>query len=117
MAILSIILQVLLGLGFLLFGYKKFTSEEMKQGFKHFGYSDSFRIFTGLFEIISGIVIVVGIWIEPLAPIGGGMVVVTMIGAIMTHIKMKDQLKNMMMPILLLVLGAIVTTLNWSVLF
>ncbi|MEH6942233.1 DoxX family protein [Bacillus sp. JJ722] len=117
MSILSTVLQVLLGIGFIMFGYQKFTSEDMKQGFKYFGYSDSFRLFTGFFEIASAIVILAGVWIEPLATIGGLMIVATMIGAIMTHIKMKDQLKNMMMPFFLLVLGIVVTALNWSALF
>lgn len=114
MTILSIVLQILLGLGFILFGSKKFTSEDMKQGFKYFGYSDAFRVFTGFFEIASAIVIIIGIWVESLATIGGLMIVVTMIGAIMTHVKMKDPLKNMMMPIILLILGVIVTAINWS---
>lgn len=117
MSILSTVLQVLLGVGFIMFGYQKFVSEDMKQGFKYFGYSDGFRVFTGVFEVASAIVILVGIWLEPLATVGGIMMVVTMIGAIMTHIKVKDSLKGMMMPILLLVLSGAVTVINWSALF
>ncbi|WP_338752337.1 DoxX family protein [Bacillus sp. FJAT-52991] len=114
---LSIILQVLLALGFLMFGYQKFTSEQMKKGFEYFGYGDSFRIFTGSFEILSAIVLIAGIWVKPLAAIGGFMIVATMIGAILTHMKVKDSVKNMLMPLMLLVLGAIVAALNWSSLF
>lgn len=102
--ILSIILQVVLGLGFIMFGYQKFVSEDMKQGFIHFGYGDGFRIFTGLVEILSAIVIIVGIWVKPLAVIGGGLLAATMIGAILTHVKMKDEFKNMVMPIVLFIL-------------
>lgn len=90
----SIILQVLLGIGFLMFGYQKFTSEEMKKGFEYFGYNDSFRLFTGFFEMAAGAVILGGIWVAPLATIGGLMIVVTMIGAIGTHIKIKDTFKG-----------------------
>lgn len=110
--VLSIMLQVLLGLGFLMFGYQKFVSEDMKQGFHYFGYGDGIRIFTGLFEVVTGIVIIVGIWLPILALLGGVMLVVTMIGAIGTHVKIKDRVKNMMMPIVLLVLGAVVTVLQ-----
>ena len=117
MTVLSIILQVLLGLGFLMFGYQKFTSEDMKQGFEYFGYSQGFRIFTGAFEVLSAVVILAGIWVKPLAAIGGLMIVATMIGAIGTHLKIKDTVKNMLMPFILLVLGALVLILNWSVLF
>lgn len=45
------------------------------------------------------------------------MIVITMFGAIMTHIKIKDAVKNMMMPIILLILGAVVVIINWSSLF
>ena len=113
----SIILQVLLGIGFILFGYQKFTSEEMKKGFEYFGYSDSFRLFTGFFEIASAVVIMIGIWVAPLATIGGLMIVATMIGAIMTHIKIKDKIQGMLMPIVLLAMGIVVTALNWSNIF
>ncbi|HLQ98356.1 MAG TPA: hypothetical protein VK135_06660 [Candidatus Dormibacteraeota bacterium] len=46
-------------------------------------------IFTGFLEILSAIVITARIWIEPLAAIGG-----IRIGAIMTHVKIKDKVKN-----------------------
>jgi|SRR5690625_2388987 len=115
--IVTIILQVLLGLGFLMFGYQKFTSEDMKKGFEYFGYGDSFRLFTGFVEILSAIIIIVGIWVKPLATIGGIMIVATMIGAIITHVKIKDQVKNMAMPFTLFLLGAVVAIMNWSALF
>lgn len=115
--VLSIILQILLGLGFIMFGYQKFVSDEMKQGFEYFGYGDGFRVFTALFEIVAGIIILVGIWVKPLATVGGIMIVLTMIGAIFTHMKIKDELKGYMMPVVLLILGLIVTTMNWTYLF
>lgn len=115
--VLSIILQILLGLGFIMFGYQKFVSDEMKQGFEYFGYGDGFRVFTALFEIVAGIIILVGIWVKPLATVGGIMIVLTMIGAILTHMKIKDELKGYMMPVVLLILGLIVTTMNWTYLF
>lgn len=117
MSILSIVLQVLLGLGFLMFGYQKFVSDEMKQGFEYFGYGDGIRVFTGLFEVVAGIIIVVGIWVKPLATIGGLMIVATMIGAILTHVKIKDEMKGFMMPVVLLILGVAVTSINWTHLF
>lgn len=112
--ILSIILQVILGLGFLMFGYQKFTSEDMKKGFEYFGYGDGFRLFTGSVEVLSAIIIIIGIWIQPLAIIGSIMIVVTMLGAIMTHVKIKDEFKNMLMPIILLILSAIVLVIRLS---
>lgn len=100
-----------------MFGYQKFASEDMKKGFEHFGYGDGMRIFTGAFEILSGIVLFIGIWVKPLATVGGLMIVATMTGAIFTHLKIKDELKNYTMPVILFLLGAIVVGLNWSHLF
>ncbi|GLY08832.1 DoxX family protein [Pseudobacillus badius] len=116
MTVLSIVLQVMLGIGFLLFGYQKFTSEAMKKGFEYFGYSDHFRIFTGLFEILSAVVLIAGIWLPPLAIAGGLMIAATMAGAVFTHLKMKDPVKNMALPLVLLVLGLVVAAVNWMLL-
>lgn len=114
MTVLSIILQVLLGLGFLMFGFMKLGSKQMVEGFKHFGYPGWFRVFTGLVELISAALVIAGIWNETLAAWGGLFIVGTMIGAILTHIKIKDTVKNMMMPIVLLILGLIVLLVNFG---
>lgn len=110
----STIIQVILGLGFIMFGLMKFGSKQMVEGFKHYGYSAGFRIFTGAVEILAAALLIAGIWNEALAAIGSFLVVATMIGAIITHIKIKDSLKDMMMPIVLLVLGVIVLALNYT---
>ena len=115
MTVLSIILQVLLGLGFLMFGFMKFTSQ-MVEGFKHFGYPSWFRVFTGLMEILSAALVIAGIWNETFAAWGALLMVFTMIGAILTHIKMKDSIKGMMMPIILLVLSLVLFVINFGAL-
>jgi|SRR5699024_4497175 len=115
--VVSIILQVLLGLGFLMFGFQKFTSEDMKKGFDYFGYGDGFRVFTGFVEMSAAIIIIVGIWVKPLAVVGGIIIAVTMIGALLTHVKIKDQAKNMVMPFVLLLLGLTVGIINWFYVF
>lgn len=117
MTILSIVLQILLGIGFLNFGYTKFSSPQMVEGFKHFGYPKWFRLFTGSVEIIAALFILIGLWKSEFAAIGGFLVTATMIGAILTHIKIKDTLKGMLMPIVLLVLGSTVLLINFPYLF
>ncbi|MDQ0272377.1 DoxX family protein [Cytobacillus purgationiresistens] len=114
MTVLSIVLQVLLGLGFLMFGLIKFGLKQMVDGFKHYGYPGWFRVFTGLVEVISAALVIAGIWNETLAAWGGLFIVATMIGAIFTHIKIKDTVKSMMMPIILLILGLIVLLINFG---
>ncbi|CAG7608483.1 hypothetical protein PAESOLCIP111_01068 [Paenibacillus solanacearum] len=113
MTILSIIIQVVLGLVFLMFGFMKFGSKQMVEGFKHFGYPGWFRLFTGLVEVISGILVLIGIWNGAFAVWGSLLIVITMFGAILTHLKMNDTVKQMMMPIFLFVLGLIVLLINF----
>ena len=86
----------------------------MVEGFKHYGYPGWFRVFTGLVELISAALVIAGIWNETLAAWGGLFIVGTMIGAIFTHVKMKDTTKDMMMPIILLILGLVVLLINFS---
>lgn len=111
---ITVILQIILGLGFIMFGLMKFNSAQMVEGFKHYGYSPAFRIFTGVVELIAAALLIAGIWNGTLAAIGALLVVGTMIGAIFTHIKVKDSFKDMSMPIILLILGAVVLVLNIS---
>ena len=113
---LSIILQVVLGLGFIMFGFMKFSSAQMIEGFKYFGYSAGFRIFTGVMELAAAALLIAGIWNDTLTAIGSLLVVGIMLGAIFTHIKIHDKVKNMAMPIILLGLGATVLALNYSAL-
>ncbi len=114
MTVLSIILQALLGLGFLMFGFMKFGSKQMVEGFKQYGYPAWFRVVTGLVEVVSAVLVIAGIWKDILAAWGGLLIAVTMIGAIVTHIKIKDEVKNMMVPIILFVLGLIVLVINFG---
>lgn len=117
MAILSIILQILLGIGFLNFGFSKFKSPQMIEGFNYFGYPGWFRIFTGAIELAAAVLILIGIWNSSLAVFGSFLIVITMIGAIFTHIKIKDTFKGFIMPIILLILGSTVLILNFPDLF
>ncbi|MFJ8243871.1 DoxX family protein [Peribacillus asahii] len=112
---LSIIIQILLALMFLLAGVPKFASNQHIEGFKAYGYPQWFRIFTAVVEVVTALLLIIGIWNQQLAAIGGFLVFATMIGAIFTHIKLKDSFKNMVLPIVLLVLGLIVLLQNSSV--
>ena len=114
MTVLSIILQVLLGLGFLMFGFMKLSSKQMVEAFKQYGYLSAFRVFTGVVELAAALLVIGGIWNTTMAAWGGLVIVVTMLGAIFTHIKIKDAPKTMIMPIILLVLGLVVLIINFG---
>lgn len=114
MNILSVVLQGLLGLGFLMFGFMKFGSKQMVDEFQRYGYSGSFRYFTGFIEVIAAILMIVGIWIDSLAAWGSLLIVITMLGGVGTHMKVKDPVNKMMMPIILLILGLVVFLIHFE---
>lgn len=109
---ISIIIQILLALIFLFAGIPKFSSYQHVEGFKTYGYPQWFRIFTAFVEVITALLLLIGIWSDGLATVAGVVVVATMLGAIFTHIKMKDRFKHMVLPILLLLMGGIIVWQN-----
>ncbi|HLR79762.1 MAG TPA: DoxX family protein [Bacillota bacterium] len=112
MQILAIILQIILGLGFLMFGWMKFTSEQMVKGFEHFGLPQWFRIVTGIFEWIGAVGMIVGIWYPQIAIFSGIWLAIIMFFAIVTHIRAKDPLSQSTMAFVLLVLSVVVALIN-----
>lgn len=114
MHILSVILQVILGIGFLLFGFSKFGSKQMVEEFKRYKLSSGIRIFTGLVEIISAVIIIIGIWIDPYAAVGGVLIAITMFFAVLVHlIRIKDPAAKSLMSIVMFVLSVVVIILNF----
>ena len=91
---LAIIIQIILALGFFMFGLMKFTSEKMVEGFNHFGLPQWFRIVTGIFEWIGAIGLIVGIWYPIVAALSGIWIAIIMFFAIITHIRAKDPLSQ-----------------------
>ncbi|WP_372662460.1 DoxX family protein [Cohnella sp.] len=114
MHITSIVLQVILGLGFLMFGFMKFGAKQMVQEFQRYGYSQGFRVFTGLIEVIGAVGMIVGIWHPQIAVVAGILLAATMIGAFITHIHIKDPGKNMGAPFILLILSIVVVIINFN---
>jgi len=112
MHITSTILQVILGLGFLMFGFMKFGTKQQVEAFKHFGYSQGFRAFTGLVEVIGAVGMIIGIWYPLISTLAGILLGIIMLGAIITHIRVKDPGKIMGTPIILLILSIAVAVLN-----
>jgi uncharacterized membrane protein YphA (DoxX/SURF4 family) len=114
MNVLSIVLQSILGLGFLMFGLGKF-GKQMKEEFNRFQLSSSMRIFTGLVEVASAVIVIIGIWEDPYAAVGGILIAVTMFFAVLVHlVRVKDPAGKALMPFILFVLALVVVALNWS---
>lgn len=112
MHIVAMVLQILLGLMFLMAGFMKLGSKQQIESFNRYGYSQGFRVFTGWVELIGAIGLLLGIWYPVLAMLAGLLIAVTMIGAIFTHLKLKDPTKELALPIILLIASLVITILR-----
>jgi putative oxidoreductase len=109
MQIVAIVVQALVGLGFLLAGGPKFANtKQTQQQRDHLGIVPWFWRLTGGLEILGAIGLFVGIW-YPLFAIAGGLLLgATMIGAFFTHVMHKDSFSHMLPAIVLFVLIVII---------
>lgn len=114
MHITSIVLQVILGVLFLMAGFTKFGAKQQVEAFKHYGYSQGFRVLTGFVEVIGGAAMIVGIWYPVIATLAGLWLGITMLVATITHIRVKDPGKVLAMPVILLILAVVIAVLNWK---
>ncbi|MFC5471045.1 DoxX family protein [Cohnella suwonensis] len=109
MDIVSYILQGLLGLAFLGAGFGKVSGSKMHvEGFKKWGLPQWFRVFTGLVEIVGAAGLIVGYWEPSWAALAGLGLGVTMVVAMLVHVRIKDSMKETMPSILLAILSLVV---------
>jgi putative oxidoreductase len=102
MAILSIVLQSLLALMFLMAGFSKLSGNKMQvEGFKKYGFPQWFRVVTGIVEFVGAAALIVGYWDKNWTAVGSLILGITSIGGIITHVRIKDSFKQTF-PILLL---------------
>jgi hypothetical protein len=72
MSIIIIVVQVVLGLLFLLIGSMTVAGMKMfVENFRRFGYPQWFRIVTGSLEALGGIGLLIGIWVPWLGSVAG----------------------------------------------
>lgn len=92
MGTVVIALQILLALVFLMSGLTKLLGHQMQRdNFKRWGYpSWSMRV-TGAVELTGAIVLIVGLWVPAAGVIAALLLATTMVGAIFTHIRIKDR--------------------------
>ncbi|WP_313467155.1 DoxX family protein [Carnobacterium sp.] len=114
MGFLSIIIQLVLGIVFLIFGFVKFDAKKRGKDFERYGYPQWFRIVSGVIEIIAAILAIYGIVNQTAAAWSGVVISVIMVGAIFTQIKIRDPLQKILMPVVILILGMIILALNWQ---
>jgi uncharacterized membrane protein YphA (DoxX/SURF4 family) len=112
MGILTVILQIVLGLAFIGAGGSKLAgADQMKQDFDRFKYPRWFMYFTGALEIVAALGVLAGIFVPILAVLSGLLIAAVMIGAISTHVRMKDPGSRIAPPLVLLALAIVVVFL------
>ncbi|GGH22306.1 hypothetical protein GCM10008013_20680 [Paenibacillus segetis] len=113
MDIVSMVLQAVLGLMFLMAAVGKISGSKMHvENFKKWRLPQWFRVVTGIVELVGAAAMIVGFWEQSWAAVGALILGVTSIGGILTHIRVKDSLKQTFPIIFLGVVSFVVFFLN-----
>ncbi|WP_028402802.1 DoxX family protein [Ectobacillus panaciterrae] len=104
------VVQGLLVIGFLMFGFMKLTGNAMQvQAFtKVYGYSVAFMYVVGALEVLGALGLLIGYWKPKLAAFASGGLVLLMAGAAFTHLKAGQGMGIAIMPLIFLVLSLLV---------
>jgi len=110
--------EVLLALGMLGAGGSKIGGVESQvTEFQRYGYPQWFRLATGSIELLAGVVLVAGLFVQPVLALGGSLLIVaTMAGAVVTHVRMEDSAADIAPSVILLALALIVSVYHMGTL-
>jgi putative oxidoreductase len=115
MDVISIVLQSLLALAFLMAGLGKITGSKMHvEGFNHWGLPQWFRVVTGIVEFVGAAALIIGFWEHSWTAVGALLLGITAIGGTLVHVRVKDSFKQTFPIILLGVLSFIVFFIRLS---
>ena len=102
MTILTIVLQSVLALMFLMASSGKLSGAKVQvEGFNRWGLPQWFRVVTGLIELIGAGALIVGYWDASWIALGAIIIGITGIGGTITHIRANDTMKETFMIVLL----------------
>lgn len=87
-------------------------AKTMAEEFEHYGLPVWFRNFIRVSKLSAGAMMIIGIWIPPVAVIAGAGLAVLMAGAVAMHVKVKDPLYKALPSSAFLVLSALVAYLR-----
>jgi len=117
MSILIIIVQVVLGLLFVLIGSMTVAGRKMfVENFRRFGYPQWFRVVTGSLEVLGGLGLLIGIWLPWLAALASAGLALVMLGAVSTHLRIREPLQKIALPIVMGALAVVVAVSYWPML-
>lgn len=114
MSTLIIVVQVVLGLLFVLIGSMTVAGRKMfVENFRRFGYPQWFRVVTGSLEVLGGLGLLLGTWLPWLAALASAGLALVMLGAAFTHLRTKEPLQKLALPIVMGALAVIVAVSYW----
>ena len=116
MIILSIVLQLLLGVFFAPEGVVKWTHIGPSTArFVHFRYPVWFKYFTGIWELLIGIGLLVGLWFPFIAALAALLLIVEMLVAIYSHlVRGKDALSEIAPAVMFLIPALVILAIRWQ---
>lgn len=86
-------------------------AEDMKEEFNNYGLSYRTMLIIGALKVSFAILLLVGIWVQPMANIAASCLIVLMLGATIMHFKIHDPVKKSVPAISVLALSAAVLAL------
>lgn len=92
----SIILILISGASFVIYGISSFFSKKMTLEYERWGYPEQ-RLLIGGLQFLGGLGLFVGLYLKPLIPLSSASLLLLMLAAIGVRIKIKDQ-PLMMLP-------------------
>lgn len=105
MSTFSAILAAILGIVFVAVSVPKITGRQrVVDEFERWGYPDTIRTTTGALELLSGVLLLVGLAVPALAITGALLLIPVMLGALATHQRAGDPIAMWLPPVVLLVL-------------
>ncbi|MBO2536795.1 MULTISPECIES: DoxX family protein [Rummeliibacillus] len=111
-----ILIQLLLSLAFMYFGYLKLTSHPMPVAnfTEVYGYGKTIMYGIGAIEVTSAIGLLIGFFKKGFLPISSGALAVVMVGAITTHLKIGEGFEVALKPFIFFVLSVIIFLVSTS---
>ena len=108
MTVVTWALQGLLALMFIMAAFGKVIGSKMHiENFNKWGYPQWFRYVTGIVELVGAVLLIVGYWNGTAALIGAAIFVAVGIGGVITHIRVKDTMKDTAMILILGILALV----------
>lgn len=115
MTIVTIVLQSLLSFAFLFSGLSKIAGAKMQvEVFEHVKLPQWFRVVTGVLMLAGVAGLVAGFWHEGVLSLAALWIACIMLGAVLSHVRVRDSFKQLFPALLLFILLLVLFSLHVS---